>query len=79
MSRAEWMETAFIFAALGLLWVPIVKPVHPLFWWALYATVPILLWIAWRRWRRLNEVLRWMQRDDETFRPLPPPKPPLKR
>lgn len=72
MTRAEWVETVVIYAALALLWVPILKPQHPTLWWALYATLPVLVWIAWRRWRRLDALLRSLRRDDDTFRPLPP-------
>lgn len=72
LSRAEWIETVAIFVALALLWVPILGLQQ---WWlrvALYACVPVLLWIAWRRWQRFNAVLQSLQKEDETFRPLPP-------
>ncbi len=72
MSKAEWVETAFIFAALLLLWVPILGLQQ---WWlrvALYACVPILLWIAWRRWQRFKDALNAFRREDDIFRPLPP-------
>lgn len=72
MSKVEWIETAIIFAALALLWVPILGLQQ---WWfrvALWACVPVLLWIAWRRWQRFNEALKSIQREDEIFRPLPP-------
>ncbi|MGQ9520862.1 MAG: hypothetical protein ACUVTP_12395 [Candidatus Fervidibacter sp.] len=72
MSKAEWVETVAIFAALILLWVPILGLQH---WWlraALWISLPVLLWIAWRRWKRFNEALKSIQREDEIFRPLPP-------
>ncbi len=72
MSRSEWFETAIIFAALALLWVPILGLQQ---WWlkvALWACLPVLLWIAWRRWQKFNEALKSIQREDEIFRPLPP-------
>lgn len=72
MSKAEWVETAAIFAALVLLWVPILGLQQ---WWlraALWISVPVLLWIAWRRWKRFNEALKSIRREDEIFRPLPP-------
>ncbi len=72
MSRAEWAETVFIFVALALLWVPILGLQQ---WWlraALYGCVPVLLWIAWRRWQRFNAVVQSLRKENETFRPLPP-------
>jgi membrane protein implicated in regulation of membrane protease activity len=72
MSKDEWIETAIIFVALALLWVPILGLQQ---WWlrfALWACVPVLLIIAWRRWKRFNEALKSIQREDEIFRPLPP-------
>ncbi len=72
MTRTEWIETVLIFAALLLLWVPILGLQQ--WWWriALYACVPVLLWIAWRRWQRFNEALKNIQHEDDIFRPLPP-------
>lgn len=72
MSRVEWLETVFIFIALGLLWVPILRLEHWLLKVALYACVPVLLWIAWRRWQRFKSALQSFKREeDETFFPLP--------
>lgn len=72
MSKSEWVETAVIFIALALLWVPILGLQQ---WWlraALWVCVPVLLWIAWRRWQRFNEAVKSIQREDDIFRPLPP-------
>lgn len=72
MSKAEWVETVAIFSALILLWVPILGLQQ---WWlraSLWISVPVLLWIAWRRWKRFNEALKSIQREDEIFRPIPP-------
>lgn len=72
MSKAEWVETVVIFAAMALLWVPILGLQQ---WWfrvALWACVPVLLVILWRRWQRFSEALKSIQREDDIFRPLPP-------
>ncbi len=73
MSKDEWLETAFLFVCIGLLWFLILGCQGAFIRVILYASIAVLLWIAWRRWRRFSEALKeYRQEKDETFGPLPP-------
>ncbi|MCS7224741.1 MAG: hypothetical protein NZ959_09340 [Armatimonadetes bacterium] len=72
MSKTEWLETVFFFFCILLLWPLILGYQGTPLRVALYLSLGILIWIAWRRWKRFHQVLEEIQEKDSTFRPLPP-------
>ena len=76
MSRAEVVESIILIAAIFVVFWPKILGFHHSLWdMAMYASLPVILWVGFRRWRRIREAIRSQKeqqdRERETGSPAP--------